>query len=399
MSSTHYKQILKQIDLRKLENLHSKPDELKQYVQQMIDQVSLNDHESHLKDLWLSEILGLGPLDTFFSNPDITEVMINSFDHIYIEKMGCLEKSNLTFSCEEALRSILNKLVSPTGRRVDESSPMVDARLPDGSRLNGVISPVALNGTCITIRKFSKQMKHAKDLIERGSVSSNCFEFLKMSVSKKKNILIAGGTGTGKTTILNILSNFIGRQERIITIEDAAELQLGQEHVIRLESRPSNIEGKGQINIRDLLKNALRMRPDRIIVGECRGSETIDMLSAMNTGHEGSMSTVHANSARDALFRIENMILMSGIELPLRAIRDQVVSAIDLIVFLKRLNNGSRVIYSVTEVCNVESDTITLKDIFLFDPTRSMVSSTKQVPNFVLSEGWLNDHKLTEWFQ
>jgi pilus assembly protein CpaF len=301
--------------------------------------------------------------------------MVNAFDRIYVERLGKIERTNAAFADNSHLLRIIDKIVSQIGRRVDESSPMVDARLPDGSRVNAIIPPLALRGPTLTIRKFSRDPYTMNDLISFGSLSPKAAQFLAACVKGKLNILISGGTGTGKTTTLNAMSAFIPGDERILTIEDAAELQLQQEHVITLESRPPNIEGQGEIRIRELVRNALRMRPDRIIVGEVRGPETLDMLQAMNTGHEGSLTTIHANSPRDALSRLETLVLTAGVELPLRAIREQVSSAFDLLVQITRLVDGSRRISHVTEVLRMESDVITLQDIFIAKPPDEQTQS------------------------
>ncbi|HEX5469067.1 MAG TPA: CpaF family protein [Gaiellaceae bacterium] len=314
------------------------------------------------------DILGYGPLEPFLRDDSVTEVMVNGGERIYIERSGKIELSDSTFVDDAHLLRIIDKIVSQVGRRVDEASPMVDARLPDGSRVNAIIPPLALRGPTLTIRKFSRDPYTMDDLINFGTLTAKSAHFLAACVQGKLNVLVSGGTGTGKTTTLNALSAYIPGDERIITIEDAAELQLQQDHVITLESRPPNIEGQGEVKIRELVRNALRMRPDRIIVGEVRGAETLDMLQAMNTGHEGSLTTIHANSPRDALARLETLVLTAGVELPLRAIREQVASAFDLLVQITRLVDGSRRISHVTEVLRMESDVITLQDIFLAKP-------------------------------
>src|SRR5947199_1810654 len=311
------------------------------------------------------DILGYGPLETFLRDDSVTEVMVNAYDRIYVERLGKIERTPAAFADNSHLLRIIDKIVSQVGRRVDEASPMVDARLPDGSRVNAIIPPLALNGPTLTIRKFARDPYTMNDLISFGSLTPKAAQFLAACVKGKLNILISGGTGTGKTTTLNAMSAFIPGDERIVTIEDAAELQLQQDHVITLESRPANIEGQGEIKIRELVRNALRMRPDRIIVGEVRGAETIDMLQAMNTGHEGSLTTIHANSPRDALSRLETLVLTAGVELPHRAIREQIASAFDVLVQISRLVDGSRRITHVTEVPRMESDVVTLQDIFL----------------------------------
>jgi pilus assembly protein CpaF len=314
------------------------------------------------------DILGYGPLEPLLRDDSVTEVMVNASDQIYVERSGKIEKTTTAFVDDAHLLRIIDKIVSQVGRRVDEASPMVDARLPDGSRVNAIIPPLSLRGPVLTIRKFSRDPYTMDDLINFGTLGAKSAHFLAACVQGKLNMLISGGTGTGKTTTLNALSAFVPGDERIVTIEDAAELQLQQEHVITLEARPPNIEGQGEVKIRELVRNALRMRPDRIIVGEVRGAETLDMLQAMNTGHEGSLTTIHANSPRDALSRLETLVLTGGVELPLRAIREQVASAFDVLVQIERLVDGSRRITNVTEVLGMESDVITLQDIFIAKP-------------------------------
>ena len=315
------------------------------------------------------EILGLGPLEPLLRDETITELMINGPQQVYIEREGRLELTNVTFQNDEHVMKIIQRIIAPIGRRIDESSPMVDARLADGSRVNAIIPPLSLIGPVLTIRKFAATPFTVEDMIRFGTATPEMFEFLEACVKARLNIFVSGGTGSGKTTMLNILSSFIPDDERIVTIEDAAELQLRQEHVVTLESRPSNIEGKGAIPIRDLVRNSLRMRPDRIVVGECRSAEALDMLQAMNTGHDGSMSTGHANSPRDMLARLETMVLMAGMDLPLRAIREQIASAVDLIVHQNRLKDGSRKIVNITEVQGMEGDVVVMQDIFVFEQT------------------------------
>ena len=315
----------------------------------------------------VDEVLGFGPLEPLLQDPAISEVMVNRPNQIYVERSGIISLSDKSFRDEAHIMHIIDRIISPLGRRVDESSPMVDARLPDGSRVHIVIPPIALDSPTITIRKFSRDPFTVDDLISFGTLSAEMAEFFRLCVMAKLNILVSGGTGTGKTTFLNVLSSFIPWRERIVTIEDPAELQLRQPHIVRLETRPANIEGRGQIAQRDLLRNALRMRPDRIIVGEVRSGEAFDMLQAMNTGHEGSISTVHANSPRDALARVENMVLMAGLDLPIKAIRDQMASALQLVIHLNRLQDGSRRVTKVTEVVGMEGQIITMQDIFEFD--------------------------------
>jgi pilus assembly protein CpaF len=313
-----------------------------------------------------ADIFGYGPLERLLSDPSVSEIMVNGPHLIWIEREGRLFETPLRFDDESHLRRIINKMVGQIGRRIDESSPMVDARLPDGSRVNAIIPPLSLSGPLLTIRKFAQHRFDFDELVQIGTLSQQAQDFLALAVKGKLNVLISGGTGSGKTTLLNALSRALPESDRIVTIEDAAELQLEQRHVLRLESRPKNIEGEGEITIRDLVRNALRMRPDRIIVGEVRGAEALDMLQAMNTGHEGSMSTVHANSSRDALSRIETMVLMAGFELPVRAIRQYLSSALDLIVQLERLEDGTRHVTSITEVQRMESDVITLQPMYEF---------------------------------
>jgi pilus assembly protein CpaF len=313
------------------------------------------------------DVLGYGPIDRFLKDPNINEVMVNGPDKIYVERNGLIEQTDVTFVDETHLRRIIDKIVSQVGRRVDEATPMVDARLADGSRVNVVIHPLAIGGPFLTVRRFSSDPFTVDDLITFGSLTPQVARFLDACVRGRLNVLISGGTGTGKTTLLNVLSSFIPENERVVTIEDAKELQLRQEHVLPLESRPSNIEGRGEVRIRDLVRNALRMRPDRIVVGEVRGAEALDMLQAMNTGHEGSLTTVHANTPRDALSRIETMTLMAGMDLPVRAIRDQMASALDVIIHIVRLRDGSRKVSHVSEVLGMEGEVIVLQDIFLFD--------------------------------
>jgi pilus assembly protein CpaF len=314
-----------------------------------------------------SDVLGYGPIDPLLNDPDITEVMVNGPYDIYVERHGRIEQTDIKFVDDIHLRRIIDKIVGQVGRRVDESTPMVDARLPDGSRVNAVIHPLAIGGPFLTIRKFAVDPYTESDLVKFGTMSQRTADFLRACVRGRQNIIISGGTGSGKTTTLNVLSSYLPDDERIVTVEDAAELQLHQDHVLTLEARPANIEGKGQVAIRDLVRNTLRMRPDRIVVGECRSGEALDMLQAMNTGHDGSLTTIHSNKPRDTLSRIETMVLMAGFDLPVRAIREQIASAINLIVHVERLKDGTRRITHITEVEGMEGDIITLQDIFLFD--------------------------------
>jgi pilus assembly protein CpaF len=327
----------------------------------------ISDRERlRLTRLAQSELLGLGPLEELLSDDSISEIMVNGPDQIWIERGGKLFETDARFANEDHVRRIIDRIISPLGRRCDETTPMVDARLPDGSRVNAIIPPLCLNGATLTIRKFSKVPLAGSDLINRGAASAELMEFLRACVLGRLNIIVAGGTGSGKTTLLNVLSSFIPEDERILTIENAAELQLQQRHVVTLESRPANIEGRGEVSIRDLVVNSLRMRPDRIVVGECRAGETLDMLQAMNTGHDGSMTTLHANSPRDAIHRMETMVMMAGMDLPQRAIREQIAGAVHLIVQLERMQDGSRKISKVCEITGMESDNITMSDLFVF---------------------------------
>ena len=321
------------------------------------------------------DVLGYGPLQRLLDDPAVTEIMVNRMDQIYVERKGKLTLTESRFSSEEHLRKVIERIVSKVGRRIDESSPLVDARLEDGSRVNAVIPPLAVGGSSLTIRKFSKTPLTVRNLIDFGTLTPEMAELLNACVKAKLNIIVSGGTGTGKTTLLNVLSSFLPHDERIVTIEDAVELQIQQDHVVRLESRPQNIEGKGEISIRDLVRNSLRMRPDRIVVGEVRGGECLDMLQAMNTGHDGSISTVHANSPRDAIARLETLVLMAGMDLPLRAVREQVASAVNLIVHISRLRDGSRRVTHITEVQGMEGDIVTLQDAFVFDYAAGVDSS------------------------
>jgi pilus assembly protein CpaF len=327
------------------------------------------DTRDQLLEWVVADIVGYGPIEPLLKDPDITEIMVNGYDEVFVEKFGMIEPTNVRFDNDLHLRRVIDRIVSPIGRRVDETSPMVDARLPNGYRVNATIPPLALDGAILTIRKFAARPFTAQDLIANTTMTVPLANFLKACVQARINLVVSGGTGSGKTTFLNMLSTFIPERERIITIEDTAELQLRQRHVVRLEKRPPNIEGKGEITIRQLVINALRMRPDRIVVGECRGGEALDMLQAMNTGHDGSMTTVHANRPRDALRRVETMVLMAGMEIPLKAIREQVASSIELVIHMERMKDGTRRVTQVSEVQGMESDTIVMQDIFVFHQT------------------------------
>ncbi len=378
LKSAIHKRLLEEMDLKSLDLRESedpkKREEVRETTKSAIEKIlaqkaditlSRTDRTRLVLEI-LDEVLGLGPLEDFLRDTTITEIMVNGKDKIYIEQKGKLYLSNKRFVSNDQLLGIIRRIVAPLGRRIDESSPMVDARLKDGSRVNAIIPPLAIQGPMLTIRKFPGKRLTAEDWIKLGSINSNIVEFIRVGIQARQNIIISGGTSSGKTTLLNIASSFIPTDERIVTIEDSAELKLEQEHVVTLESRPPNIEGKGAVPIRQLVINSLRMRPDRIVVGECRGGEALDMLQAMNTGHDGSLTTVHANSPRDVLSRLETMVLMAGMELPIRAIRDQVVAAIDIIVHLARFLDGSRRVIKVTEVTGMEGEIITLSDIFKF---------------------------------
>ncbi|NQZ31306.1 MAG: Flp pilus assembly complex ATPase component TadA [Oceanospirillaceae bacterium] len=393
-----HQEVLRMMDLKRTDVGAMDADELKQKVEGMIDdaletmakEIPDNIDVAELKTSVLNEAVGLGPIEALLEDDDVTEIMVNAFDDIYVEKNGKLTRSDIAFSSDAAVMSAIERIVSPLGRRIDESSPMVDARLPDGSRVNAIIPPLALRGPTLTIRKFSKKKLNVDDLLGFGTINPAMAQFLQMAVEQHCNIIISGGTGSGKTTLLNIMSNFIPQTERIITVEDAAELKLVQPHVVSLESRPANLEGKGAIPIRDLVRNCLRMRPDRIVVGECRGGEALDMLTAMNTGHDGSLTTVHANTPRDVISRLEVMVMMAGMDLPARAIREQIASAVHVIVQQSRLADGSRKITHISEITGMEGDTVQLNDIFLykqegFDEKGNVVGqyvATGQVPHF-----------------
>jgi pilus assembly protein CpaF len=367
--------LLETIDLRRRDLTRMSDDELRRETEGLIKSIIHDLKEVIPRDIdlkaltseVLNEAVGLGPLEELLADATVSEVMVNQFDEIFVERSGKLERYPLAFTGERAVLGVIERIVAPLGRRIDESSPMVDARLKDGSRVNAIIPPLALKGATLTIRKFPKHRLTVDDMLRYGSISEDMADFLRTCVTYRKNLIVAGGTGSGKTTFLNLLSNFIPDGERIITIEDAAELKLNHSHLVSLESRPSNVEGRGQIHIRDLVKNSLRMRPDRIVVGECRGGEALDMLQAMNTGHEGSMTTLHANSPRDAIARLETLVLMAGMDLPLSAIREQIASAVDIVVQQTRFACGSRKVTSISEITGIEGGRIQLQELFKFD--------------------------------
>lgn len=385
------------MDLRRVNLADMNDEQLRDFTGRAIKEIIDNFHNlpaelnpvQLLKEA-LAEAIGLGPLEDLINNEAVSEIMVNAFDEIFYEEDGQLKKSNITFSNDASVVSAIERIVAPIGRRIDESSPMVDARLKDGSRVNAIIPPLALKGPSITIRKFMKNRLVSDDLIRFGSINREMVDFLDTAITRKRNVVISGGTGSGKTTLLNMLSNFIPNDERIITVEDAAELKLYQPNLVSLEARPPNQEGKGAVPIRELVKNCLRMRPDRIVVGECRGGEALDMLQAMNTGHDGSLTTVHSNSPRDCVSRLEVLVLMSGMELPVRAIREQIASAVHIIVQQTRFSCGSRRVTSITEVTGVEGETLQLSEIFKFQQTgydergkvKGYFTATGMVPEF-----------------
>jgi len=395
-----HQSLVRQMDLRRVDVRGMSDEELRSKTAALIDEIIEREFVAELpktinrrrlaKEV-LDEAIGLGPLEDLLEDDTVTEVMVNCHDEIFIERSGRIEKSPVIFTNDKAVVAAIERIVAPIGRRIDESSPMVDARLADGSRVNAVIPPVALRGPSISIRKFSKRKLSGDDLLKYGSINEEMLEFVQVAVRERRNVVVTGGTGSGKTTLLNILSNFIPDHERIVTIEDAAELKLNQPNLVAMESRPANVEGKGLITIRDLVRNALRMRPDRIVVGECRGGEALDMLQAMNTGHEGSLTTAHANSPRDALSRLEVMVMMSGMDLPMVVVREQIASAIDLIIHQRRFPCGSRKITHVCEITGIESGTIQTQDLFVFrardqggpgGKVRGQFSATGSVPEF-----------------
>jgi pilus assembly protein CpaF len=368
-----HQKLIKQMDLRRIDVSRQSEDELRTNTRALLEEIVAQDKElpadidkAQAVKRVLDEVVGLGPLEDLLADEAVTEIMVNRYNEIFVERAGRLQESEITFTSDQAVVQAIERIVAPLGRRIDESSPTVDARLKDGSRVNAVIQPLALKGANITIRKFSKKKLKGEDMIRFGSMTQQMLDFMKVAVEQKANMIISGGTGSGKTTLLNLLSSFIPPDERIITVEDAAELQLTQPNLVGLESRPPNAEGKGQVTIRDLVRNTLRMRPDRIVVGECRGGEALDMLTAMNTGHDGSLTTAHANTPRDCLARIEVMVMMAGLDLPVRAIREQIASAIRFFIQQNRFSCGSRKITHITEVTGMEGDIIQLQDIFLF---------------------------------
>ncbi len=394
-----HQSLVRQMDLRRVDVRGMSDEELREKTATLIEEIIAREfadlprsiNRRRLAKEVLDEAIGLGPLEDLLADDSVTEVMVNRSDEIYIERAGQIEKSPVIFTSDKAVLAAIERIVAPLGRRIDESSPMVDARLADGSRVNAVIPPVALRGPSLSIRKFAKRKLSGDDLLAYGSINEGMLEFIRVAVRERRNIVVTGGTGSGKTTLLNILSNFIPDEERIVTIEDAAELKLNQPNLVSMESRPANLEGKGLITIRDLVRNALRMRPDRIVVGECRGGEALDMLQAMNTGHEGSLTTAHANSPRDALSRLEVMVMMAGMDLPMMVVREQISSAIDLIIHQRRFPCGSRKITHICEITGIESGTIQTQDLFVFrardqggpgGKVRGQFSATGAVPEF-----------------
>lgn len=361
-------------------------EELRRLVESEVDGVlksagySLIDDPTTMRRVVVNELLGFGPLQDLLDDPTVSEIMVNGFDEVWVERGGVIERTDKAFESEDQLLVVIDRMVRSSGRRVDQSSPMVDARLPDGSRLNAILPPLAVDGPAVTVRKFTSSGLSTDDLVASGTLSEAAAEFLARAVESRMNILVSGGTGTGKTTVLNVLSSHIGRDERVVTIEDAVELTLRLPNLVRLEARPGNSEGAGEVNVRDLVRNSLRMRPNRIIVGEVRSGETIDMLQAMNTGHEGSLSTVHANSPRDALRRVETMILLAGVDLPLRAVREQIASAIDLVVHLARDSNGLRFVTTITEVSGMEGEVVSTADLFVREYSLSDGATARGVP-------------------
>jgi pilus assembly protein CpaF len=369
-----HRRLIDAMDLRRVNVSRMGDNELRATVAKLIDELldtdpsfePLASHKADLRKVVLNEVVGLGPLEALIDDDSVTEIMVNRHSEIFVERGGQLTRSEISFSNDAAVVAAIERIVSPLGRRIDEASPMVDARLKDGSRVNAVIPPLAIKGPSLTIRKFAKTKLTGEDLVRCGSCSAEMLEFMRVAVERRANIVISGGTGSGKTTLLNVLSSYIPEDERIVTVEDAAELQLTQPNLVSLEARPANVEGRGAVQIRDLVKNCLRMRPDRIVVGECRGGEALDMLQAMNTGHDGSLTTAHANAPRDCLSRLEVMTLMSGLDIPVQAIREQIASAVDIIVQQTRFSCGTRRVTYITEVTGIERDTIQMQDIFVF---------------------------------
>ena len=368
-----HERVIARLDFRRIDVTKFGESELRSKTRELIEEIIEEDpsivgklNREVLIEAAVNEAVGLGPLESLLADDSVSEIMVNRYDQIFVERAGKLQESEIVFSSDQAVQSAIERIVAPLGRRIDESSPMVDGRLKDGSRVNAVIPPLSLKGPSLTIRKFSKRKLVAQDMVNFGSATMDMMNFLKLAVEQRKNVLISGGTGSGKTTLLNILSNYIPNDERVVTVEDAAELKLSQPNLVSLEARPANVEGKGLVSIRDLVRNCLRMRPDRIVVGECRSGEALDMLQAMNTGHDGSLTTVHANAPRDTLARLEVMVLMAGMDLPVAAIRQQIASAIDLIVQQQRLSDGTRKITHISEVTGMENGVIQLQDLFLF---------------------------------
>ena len=412
-------ELVRRLELKRLTASRINEKDLRDRVQTTINAIVQDvqsrlpagvDREQLAREVF-DEAVGLGPLELLLADNEVTEIMVNGPEQVYIERAGKIVLSERTFMDEESVLAVIERIVAPIGRRIDESQPYVDARLPDGSRVNAIIHPLSLSGPCLTIRKFSREPFRVNDLVRFGTMPQPVADFLNACVRLRRNIVVSGGTGSGKTTLLNVVSSYIPDTERIITIEDAAELRLSQRHVIRLEARPPNIEGRGAVSIRDLVRNALRMRPDRIVVGECRGGEALDMLQAMNTGHEGSLTTVHANTPRDVISRLETMVLMSGMDLPVRAIREQIGAAIHLIIHIARFSDGSRKLARVTEVVGLEGDQITMQDIFQYRQTgvdaqgkvQGRFEPTGSVPTFVedlAARGLSIDHRMfdpTTW--
>jgi pilus assembly protein CpaF len=382
-----HRRLLQTVDLRRKDLRQLSSEQLRAETRELLDELIAAepqlpdglDLQRLLEDV-LDEAIGLGPLERLLADPGVSEIMVNRADEIYVEREGRLERTAAAFSSEEAVRSVIDRIVSPIGRRIDESSPMVDARLADGSRVNAVIPPLAIRGSTVTIRRFNRQLLAPADLQRLGSASPEMLEFLRLCVTHRRNVVISGGTGSGKTTLLNVLSNLIPPGERIVTIEDAAELRLAHSHLVSLEARPSNAEGRGAVSIRDLVRNALRMRPDRIVVGECRGGEALDMLQAMNTGHDGSLTTIHANSPRDVVARLETMVLLAGMDLPVAAIRDQIASAVHLIVQQARAADGRRRIVEIAEVTGMEGSRVLMQPVFRWERGRFVASEV--MPQF-----------------